>query len=791
MALPATDDIEDKRRKLEDLLYDFEDYTEIDSFEEERFVQLQAATKSLALLVLDTIKRLKLDGVPVSPPPKATSFPPLPPLPPLPPSALLHGTVKSPSRPLPSSKPPSRPSSRGRDVATGPSPGPELPLRTPRAPNGMASGSTDGRRRRLTPQDLRRRDTLASHTSSQFSVDSLPPYSSEEAPPVPPPCPPWENTPLAQHTHPGQERRISTENLHGADYTQPASATRASSRQRHAQRRSSTPSTPEMLTSQSSLGRHANEAASPASTEPSVVDIPNFPSVPLNRTTAWVTDQAAVPASPRLLSRPLPIRESVIPEDQPVHNMTVFPNTPDGSGHASSLASAPPIPPPPLSLPSTADLHDPGVMVAEDWKTVISDGAHSGSRAHSSMLSREADCSIGPKSSLYQMKGFCEGAQAFKQGGPMQGIKKTTGYVAGATTHTGKCISCGYAHQYDELTLDVNRDPKANFTASSVRFRIRFLYKSHLTTDKLTEAYYGCLFCAQAGSVVREGDATVFANSDALFRHLARHPQPLPDVPGVTVLYGKDFREGDPRLNDFDVHFLEEPPDGSGGGMIPPAAAEADNIARLPVATATKMHVQRYGEKKLARPDGVGEKGMLQFFAGARIVGVEFPVKFGGKWATGWHDGDWGIFPAKHVELEKPRRSEMPPLLTHASANGGVVASVVARWKWEPRDAGDKGWLVFDKGETLTNVGWVFKEHWCWSGTNKKGQLGLFPRSHVLFDKVKEEIAPRIGSPVATMRPSTAAANKGRRGFFGLGKSSARSESSSISGGSSVLEIVL
>jgi hypothetical protein len=212
------------------------------------------------------------------------------------------------------------------------------------------------------------------------------------------------------------------------------------------------------------------------------------------------------------------------------------------------------------------------------------------------------------------------------------------------------------------------------------------------------------------------------------------------------------------------------------------------DIARVPVATATKMHVQRYGERKLARPDGVGEKGMLQFFVGARIVGVEYPVKFGGKWATGWHDGDWGVFPAKSVELEKPRRSEMPPLLTHASANGGVVASVVARWKWEPRDAGDKGWLAFDKGETITNVGWVFKEHWCWSGTNKKGQLGLFPRSHVLFDKVKEEVAPRIGSPVA-MRPSAAA--KARRGFFGLGKSSARSEASSISGGSSVLEIVL
>jgi hypothetical protein len=100
-----------------------------------------------------------------------------------------------------------------------------------------------------------------------------------------------------------------------------------------------------------------------------------------------------------------------------------------------------------------------------------------------SVSSREPDCSIGPKSSLYQMKGFCEGAQAFKQGGHLQGVKKVQGYVAvgnalsasvlnllvansnlsvcqGVTTQTGKCISCGYAHQYNELSLDVNWDRK-------------------------------------------------------------------------------------------------------------------------------------------------------------------------------------------------------------------------------------------------------------------------------------------------------------------------------------------
>ena len=314
---------------------------------------------------------------------------------------------------------------------------------------------------------------------------------------------------------------------------------------------------------------------------------------------------------------------------------------------------------------------------------------------------------------------------------------------------------------------------------------MRFLYKSHLpkTSERMPEGYYGCLFCAQTGSVVREGDATVFATSDELFRHLARHPQPLPEVPDVTVLYGKDFGPDDTaRLNDFDVHFIEPPITGPEAGSVPPTA----DLARLPVATATKMHVQRYGEKKLSRPAGLGaDKNLLEFFAGACIIGVEFPTGWDGKWATGWHDGRWGAFPAKSVELEQPRRSAMPPLMTHAT--GGAAVSVVARWKWEPKTA-DKGWLVFDKGDTITNVGWIFNEHWCWSGTNRKGQLGIFPRSHVRWDKVKEEAVPPIGSPVA--RPATSKATT-KRGFFGRTKTVASSGSSTMSGTSSVIEIVI
>ncbi|KAK3902170.1 hypothetical protein C8A05DRAFT_15728 [Staphylotrichum tortipilum] len=787
-AMARNDEIEDKRRKLEDFLYDFEDYIELDTFDEDKFTQLQALTKSFALHVLDVMKRLRPDGELVGAPAKVVSV--FPPLPPLPPAALLQGAGKSPARsPILNHMP--KPPSRGRD----PHPqGTEPPPRPQRVPSAVSTASSDGRRRRLTPQGLLRRDTTVSHASSHYSVDTLPPYSSEDMPVVPQVSP-----------HPVQERAIPPQTVDAHHHhVPPAADRRLPSAQRPLPRRGSTPDT---LVSHSNQTRHTNE---PASQDNEPLEIPVFP---ISRITAWVSDQATAPTSPRFSARPLTIRESVIPEDRAV---TSTPSSPapaslsnhfdhhhpshpsrvqGGSRPPSSLETAPPAVPP-LTLPPAAAELDSGLIVNEDWKTVVSDGANSGSRALVSVSSREPDCSIGPKSSLYQMKGFCEGAQAFKQGGHLQGVKKVQGYVAGATTYTGKCITCGYAHQYDELAMDIEGDPKANFSSSFIRFRVRFLYKSHLTTSRAPEGYYGCLFCAHTGSVVTEGDATVFATSDALFRHLARHPQPLPAVPDVTVLYGRDFAPDSAdaaKLNDFDVHFLEPP-------VLPPTAGMGLVLEKLPVAVGSRMHLQRHGEKKLTRPEGVSEKGMLQFFVGACIIGVEFPAQWGGKWARGWHDGMLGVFPVKSVELERPRRGETPPLggmgrresiSTGAGGGGGVVtASVVARWKWEPHDAAEKGWLVFDKGDTITNVAWVERESWCWSGTNKKGQLGVFPRSHVRWDKVKEEVVPLVGSPVA--RPTTTKGTTAKRGFFGRSKAPVpASSASSMSGASSVVEIVL
>lgn len=483
----------------------------------------------------------------------------------------------------------------------------------------------------------------------------------------------------------------------------------------------------------------------------------------------------------------------------------------------------------PLSLPAAAlEPHEPPAELhrnfsvpilstrlsipREEWqaetRTIVSD--HGSTSAGFSIYSgtshpstafpqpREPDTAIGPRSSLYALAGFCAGATQFKVSSHLEGVRKVAGHVAGISTATARCSSCSYGHAFTELELDVSeKSPRATFPRpDGVLFRIRLLYKSHLVSQRPSEAFYGCIFCAQLGNVVYEGDATVFRSADDLFRHLARHPQPLPDISGVTVLYGKDILMTDPSVNDFDLWLGEE-------RKPLPEVPFAIDLAKLPIATATKNHVQRYAEKKLARPEGKSADQLLQFFVGARIIGVEFPAAFGGKWCTGFHDGEWGYFPIKLVELEKPRpgRLDAPPM-QFQGGGGGSNVTAVTRFKWDASAAGTsgKGWLSFDKGERITNVGWPVlwegvgggREAWCWSGTNAKGRFGVFPRSHIdeatLRDDARPFTAARAPGPGTGWRKEGLGAGKAKSLFRIKRRGSLDSSRSGNSGG--VVEII-
>jgi hypothetical protein len=829
--------VEEKRLRLEHLLYDFEDYAEPDTFEPDRFTQLQAATKSLAIDLIDVIKKLRLDSLTTPPysPPSPSKFPPLPPLPPLALRTTPPRTVNGPRPP----RPPTPPGRIGRRKGAPPLPATSFP---DRAGQSSTPAPQPGPSEAAAPAH--------SQASSAFSVGSLPPpaYTPDgEAPPIP------------QITHHGTAERPGG----GASAQNPA------------------------------LSRQSSLSTTHSSSRP---DIPDFP-VPQpqtgTRTTAWVSDQAG-PPNPRYHAHRSPSRseshplqahqnpqQTAIPEGHAVaaganiprapraghssiHSDTALTpilselsrfaadSPPGGSGpnspetwrsatlsHATSMSSIQtgpayvkpgsvsasartlatpadnaqqqpktslsPISLPPAALdhpeahgrllapePEVAQTAPPPASASEDWatRTVLSDRA---STAHFSSFSsssqppqaREPGTAIDQRSSLYLLKGFCPGAQQFRSSGHQDGVRRVAGHVAGQSTATARCESCSYGHAWSELDLDVrDRMPRATFPREGgLLFRIRLLYKSHLGAPRPSEAFYGCLFCAQAGRVVREGDATVFRGADELLRHVASHPQPLPEVPGLTVLYGKEVLATDPRVNDFDV-WLTEPPQHVG---VPPEEEAA--VARLPVATAVRGHVQRYGDKKLPKPDGKGSDSLLQFFEGSRVIGVEFPGKYAGKWCTGWHDGRWGYFPAKSIELERPAPGRLDALpLLHGIGGSGMA--VTAKWKWDPGAAAKDGWLGFDKGDRLTNVGWpadAGQEAWCWSGSTAKGKFGVFPRSHIDESSLRDDANPQApGDGGAKTKRKDGARHGGK--LFGVRRR--QSTTSSISGGSGVVEII-
>ncbi|KAK4233534.1 hypothetical protein C8A03DRAFT_19410 [Achaetomium macrosporum] len=373
---------------------------------------------------------------------------------------------------------------------------------------------------------------------------------------------------------------------------------------------------------------------------------------------------------------------------------------------------------------------------------------------------RIPDCGIREDSTYYKLKGLCKGATKFRKDGHWASIKLTTEYEYGAggasatggdmmrasdglavpfqyeTTKVGACGECGYAHDLDDVELDKSNKPEAVRTsACGARYRLRLLFKSHLRQGGSTETNYACLWCVQAGAVVRECDATVFRSAEDLLRHLARHPQPLPSLSGVSVCY--DRLPPDSHPQDFDLHLPESP------APVP----MPENVARLATAIAVKDHYRRPGRARLDKPPGY-DADMLEFMEGARIVGVIFPEKWGGKYCLGRHDGEFGAFPAKAVELQTPQESEIP-------AGGESGMSVTTRWKWQPPGKEGAPWLSFGKGEVITNVQCLYADYWCWSGTNSKGKTGVFPQSHIDLQTLRGQ--------------DSAVAKKSRgRSFFGI-----------------------
>ncbi|KAI3532380.1 hypothetical protein CSPX01_13478 [Colletotrichum filicis] len=674
--IAENDDLAEKRRTLEELLYDFEDYIELDTFDSTKFIDIQTATRSFALVVLDAIQRVKIDvKTPTTP---VHKFPPLPPLPPLPPQLAQSLSASPQIRP----GPPLRGGSHGTaNIPSFPAVPRQPKLSVSRSRTRDSHGSSDS-------ATVRRTHSIAE------STDSDPPSSRGFS--------------GANSSSKGERRPLSPGVLSDG-MGQLRIVTSPEPLQ---------PRTSDWVEEQTSVPKARRPFRGSIPENSAVNDDAfsdgTFVSRIHRRGFDTVTPQSSVfdPTSPSTTNR------TSIYSDVPTYSSNVTsPELPIIDVRMSPSAGTKSDPALSVDFPSSGLFTD-GLMLADEQAASETSTQHLRSI---STMEKEEGCLIGPKSSFHQLKGFCDGAQTFRRGGYWHGIKQTMTW--GEPLPIGRCMDCEYHHLNRSLTLDKEGDSRANFLKYGILYRVRLLVKSHIAVKTTAEIRYACLFCTHIGRTVHEGDATVFQSADQLLQHVSRHPQPLPEVPGVTVLYGQVGKDHH-QIEDYDVHFPSPP--------APSSFPDNDILTQFPVATALKSHVQRRGENLLG-PDG--SSNVLTFFVGAKIVGVEFPEQWGGKWCTGWHDGIQGPFPAKYVEIESPKQNEISFQATSA-------VSITTRWRWDPSDNSRAGWLTFGKGEVIRNVGWLYQDHWCWSGTNSKGKFGIFPQSHISPQSLKEGYLP-------------------------------------------------
>ncbi|EDN98218.1 hypothetical protein SS1G_13075 [Sclerotinia sclerotiorum 1980 UF-70] len=327
---------------------------------------------------------------------------------------------------------------------------------------------------------------------------------------------------------------------------------------------------------------------------------------------------------------------------------------------------------------------------------------------------KSLDCPMRHDSSFYKFEGFCPGAKAMIRGETGFKVVKRPSKDQGhySATLSARCIKCAYEVGWNDVEKDRLLDRSGIYSNTGIRWRQRFISKCHLKTTSVDDPIYGCIFCIEDHRTVEDHDATIFFSVTSLFRHLARHPRPLPQVTGITTVYGIQ----PPSVLDFDIQFTIHEPKLSTYCMF----EIASKVASRPSAHATITHHPKPTAKTFRDPDG---QPTMHFADGAKIVGITFPERFGGNWCIGYHDGERGSFPATAISLLSPPRDEV-------KMNPQSSLQAVAKWDWKPKDK-EEGWLKFSKGERIYNVGYAWQDQWCWSGCTSKGKWGLFPSSFV------------------------------------------------------------
>ncbi|KFG88184.1 hypothetical protein MANI_015841 [Metarhizium anisopliae] len=724
-ALKENDEITNIRCQLTNLLWDFEDFLEPDTFEASRFKELQKLDRDVAPKVYNILITMKLE------PPNFYLSQPSPPLSPHPPS-FSH------IQPAPQ-----HPDDLGFHRGSGSVCGSQGDVRSVTDfPN-----VEDATAQFITLMENRQRPGVHSHVRDPgLGVLKLeiPPEQQMPDPPRPPSPDPWDpqRAPYSGHgvmenyspadrrptsiraespidpaispLGPDSRRRISstdTQQSSGSAAVRPEPDTRVQDESRHSGSSTWSPST-----NATSHGTRLRPYTF-SSTIPEEEQTPRKPSNPIHIPQLHVRP----PLPPIPLEHRKPLESSSTkgvddmgrqylcrqPQGQPPNVTLTAPSSRQNSTHGTprALSLRPPTP------KSQAELEvAPGMTDRADYSDLIPVGTESNteSLAESVEVSlSQKDCTIGPSSTFYLYKGFCDGAKEVRQGGI--GVKKTKRPGFAGTTTVARCTGCLFELDFSQIEIDVNKEDKGNFYKSGINYRLRFLQKSHLSAKRVDDVLYACVFCVAARRTVDECDSTVFTNTKALFTHLSHHPRPLPEVPGIAVVEGLEMPAH--LRNDFDVWF-RNPPEAH------PAQLNMSEIAGKATGT-TRDHSRRlYGQRLL-----FDRSPALELCHGAKVTGITWPEKHNGEWVFAWHDGIHASTPADIVKLDAP-----PPEEIKMDCSSLIRAK--SRWKFVYRDKEkDKSlWLKFDKNEAITNISYVSPDHWCWSGTNAKGKWGIFPK---------------------------------------------------------------
>ena len=327
-----------------------------------------------------------------------------------------------------------------------------------------------------------------------------------------------------------------------------------------------------------------------------------------------------------------------------------------------------------------------------------------------------ADCSISLDSSFHQLKGFCAGASESMRGElGVKKVKQQASVMGTGTKTAARCKHCLFELPWANFETDLQRVNSANYRSSGVGFRIRFLFKVHIPARRVDEQFFACPFCVHSRRTPFAADATVFLTHKQLLAHLARHPRPLPTIPGLVVIETAEVPAE--HHNNYDLHFPASSPIAH-----PMLSSSSSLLENRPTAIATETFRTLNG----ALRSPADRAGVLQFAVGARIAGIEFPERYNGEWGIGWADGVKATFPMDCVRLRAPPLSLLGPqghggsVKSSRSGGGGTGTTAVTRWKRSPgkekealvitRDASGKEkrevieWLKFDKGERITCI---------------------------------------------------------------------------------------